>query len=376
MSDKPGPKAPEQDIVLRVNDLHTYFYTDLGISRALNGVSFDIPVGKVMGVVGESGCGKSVTALSIMRLLPKSSKIIKGDITYFRRPQHNGSAGASDQIKQKSENGQQGFWIDENAGKVQEIRLNDLDPMGPEMRHIRGAELAMIFQEPMTSLNPVYTIGDQISETIMLHQRVNKAEGLRRAIDILEKVGMSNPKLIVGNYPHQLSGGMRQRAMIAMGLSCHPAVLFADEPTTALDVTTEAQILDLMRDLQAQFGTTIVFITHNLGVVAQMCDSVSVMYLGRIIEQTSVDEIFYNPKHPYTSALLNSIPHIGSRSKERLQPIRGVVPDPYSKIVGCPFHPRCNAFMPGKCDKAMPAQTVISPGHNVRCFLYSDEVEE
>jgi peptide/nickel transport system ATP-binding protein len=244
------------------------------------------------------------------------------------------------------------------------------------MRAIRGAELAMIFQEPMTSLNPSYTIGDQISEAIILHQGVSQEEGLQRAINILDGVGMANPKMVVGRYPHELSGGMRQRAMIAMGLSCQPSVLFADEPTTALDVTTEAQILDLMRDLQADFGTTIVFITHNLGVVAQMCDFVSVMYLGRVVEQAPVEDLFYNPKHPYTAALLRSIPHVGSRTKDRLEPIRGVVPDPFSEVFGCPFAPRCNEFMAGTCDVAFPAETFIDPTHTVRCFLYSDEVEE
>jgi peptide/nickel transport system ATP-binding protein len=342
----------DQDIVLRIKDLHTYFYTDLGIARALNGVSFEIPMGKVMGVVGESGCGKSVTALTVMRLLVKSAKIVKGEVFYYRHLKQDGKT------------------------KVEEINLTKLAPMGPEMRSIRGAELAMIFQEPMTSLNPSYTVGDQISEAIILHQGVDKEEGLRRATNILDQVGMANPKLVAGRYPHELSGGMRQRAMIAMGLSCQPAVLFADEPTTALDVTTEAQILDLMRDLQKDFGTTIVFITHNLGVVAQMCDFVSVMYLGRVVEQAPVEDLFYNPKHPYTSSLLRSIPHVGSRTKERLQPIRGVVPDPYASINGCPFHPRCDAFLPGKCDVAMPGITYTDPTHNVRCFLYSDEVEE
>jgi peptide/nickel transport system ATP-binding protein len=341
----------EQDIVLKISDLYTYFYTDIGVSRALNGVSFDVPLGKVMGVVGESGCGKSVTALSIMRLLVKSAKIIRGDITFFRHTQKNGSM------------------------VIENVDLIKLDPMSLEMRNIRGAELAMIFQEPMTSLNPSYTIGDQIAEAIVLHQEVDHAEGIKRAITILDQVGMANPKYVVNRYPHELSGGMRQRAMIAMGLSCHPAVLFADEPTTALDVTTEAQILDLMRDLQVQFGTTIVIITHNLGVVAQMCDTVAVMYLGRIVEQAPVDELFYNTKHPYTSALLNSIPHVGSRTKERLQPIRGVVPDPYARIMGCPFHPRCNSFMPGKCDQTAPAESQINPTHTVRCFLYSEETD-
>lgn len=349
MSPKPGsPTAIKADTVLRINNLHTYFYTDIGVAKALNGVSLDIPARKVMGVVGESGCGKSVTALSCMRLLPKSAKILKGDITFFR-PTEKG---------------------------VEPVTLTNLNPMSQEIRNIRGEELAMIFQEPMTSLNPSYTVGDQIAEAIILHQKVNNAEAKIRTIKILDQVGMANAKGIFSRFPHELSGGMRQRAMIAMGLSCTPAVLFADEPTTALDVTTEAQILDLMRDLQAELGMTIVFITHNLGVVAQMCDNVAVMYLGRIVEQAPVDPIYYNPLHPYTKALLNSIPHAGSRVHSRLQPIRGVVPDPYSSIKGCPFHPRCNAFMPGKCDQAVPAITTMEEGHTVRCFLYSDKVEE
>ena len=356
MSEKTGSQtAIQQDVILRIKDLQTYFYTDIGVSKALNGVTFDIPARKVMGVVGESGCGKSVTALSCMRLLPKSAKVLKGEITLYR-PHDRRKASA-------------------DGGQIDEIDLLALDKMGPEIRKIRGAELAMIFQEPMTSLNPSYTIGDQISEAILLHQEVDQAEAAVRTVKILDQVGMANPKAIFKRYPHELSGGMRQRAMIAMGLSCNPLVLFADEPTTALDVTTEAQILDLMRDLQAQLGMTIVFITHNLGVVAQMCDAVSVMYLGRIVEQSNIDNIFYNPKHPYTKALLNSIPHAGSKIHNRLQPIRGVVPDPYSSIKGCPFHPRCNSFMPGKCDVNVPAAVAVEEDHTVRCFLYSDEVE-
>jgi peptide/nickel transport system ATP-binding protein len=337
--------------VIRVRDVHTYFYTDLGVSKALNGVSFDIPAGKVMGVVGESGCGKSVTALSIMRLVPKPGKIIQGDITLYRRDK-------------------------QSDGKViEEIDLGKIDPHGPKIRSLRGAEMAMIFQEPMTSLNPSYTVGDQIMEAITLHQKVDETEARKRAIAILDGVGMANAKAVVGRYPHELSGGMRQRAMIAMALSCNPEVLFADEPTTALDVTTEAQILDLMRELQQKYNSSIVFITHNLGVVAQMCDVVAVMYLGRVVEQATVDDLFYNPKHPYTSALMNSIPHAGTRKKERLKPIHGVVPDPYTSIKGCPFHPRCNSFMPGVCDQKMPDVTVIDPTHTVRCFLYSEAGE-
>jgi len=344
----------EDNLVLRVKDLHTYFYTVLGVSKALNGVSFEIPQGKTMGVVGESGCGKSVTALSIMRLVPRPGKIIKGEITLYRRPKGSGA----------------------NSKQVEEVNLTTIDPMSPLMRSIRGDELAMIFQEPMTSLNPSYTVGDQIMEAILLHQHVDKDEAEKRAVSILDRVGMAGAKGVIKRYPHELSGGMRQRAMIAMALSCTPSVLFADEPTTALDVTTEAQILDLMKEIQQQINSTIVFITHNLGVVAQMCDTVAVMYLGRVVEQAPVDDIFYNPKHPYTMALLSSIPHAGSHKKERLRPIRGVVPDPYSSIKGCPFHPRCNFFKPNVCNQAMPGITPMGPDHMVRCFLYSDAVGE
>lgn len=341
-----------QPPVLRIRNLKTYFYTDLGVSRALNGVNLDVPFGKVMGLVGESGCGKSVTSLSVMRLVPKPGRIVEGQIIF-----------------NKGERTPEGYKVTES------IDMTELDPLGPKVRSIRGRHMAMIFQEPMTSLNPSYTVGNQVAETIILHQKVDKEEAMRRAIEIVDRVGLPNPEEIVKRYPHELSGGMRQRAMVALALSCQPTVLFADEPTTALDVTTEAQILDLMRELQAEMGMTIVFITHNLGVVAQMCDTVGIMYLGRIVELADVDSIFYNPKHPYTTALLRSIPRVGSRTRARLAPIRGVVPDPYATIRGCPFHPRCDSFMKGVCDAAVPAETDLGDGHMVRCFLYSDKGE-
>jgi peptide/nickel transport system ATP-binding protein len=331
-----------EDVVLRVENLHTYFHTTLGTVRALNGVSFTVPRGKVLGVVGESGCGKSVTMLSVMQLVPPPGKIEQGKIVFHAARGGNGG------------------WVDITA----------LDRHSPEMHDIRGNEISMIFQEPMTSLNPIFTIGQQISEAVLLHQGVDQAEGRRRSIDILTRVNMPNPERIVDNYPHELSGGMRQRAMIAMALSCTPTLLVADEPTTALDVTTEAQILDLMRDLQADLGMSITFITHDLGVIAQMADEVVVMYLGQIVERAPVDDIFFEPKHPYTKALLESIPHIGSRTKARLASIRGTVPDPYSIVPGCPFHPRCDSFMPGICDADMPAITPIGAEHYVRCYLY------
>jgi peptide/nickel transport system ATP-binding protein len=339
--------------IIRFQDVHTYFFTDLGVSRALNGVTLDIPQGKVMGIVGESGCGKTVTALSAMRLVTRPGRIVKGDIYLYR------------QVKQG-----------DNFVMQEELNLAKLDPQGDQIRAIRGCEIAMIFQEPMTSLNPSYTVGNQIMEAILLHQEVSKAVALERAVRILDRVGMPNPGAVVKRYPHELSGGMRQRAMIAMALSCTPSVLIADEPTTALDVTTEAQILDLIRELQAEIGMSVVYITHNLGVVAQLCDRVAVMYLGRVVEEAPVEALFYDPRHPYTKALLNSIPHVGSRTKSRLQSIRGVVPDPYSRVSGCPFHPRCDAAIKGTCDVFVPAITDMGAEHAVRCFLYSDQREE
>ncbi len=342
------------DTIISVRDLRTHFYTDLGVARALNGTNLDIPRGKVLGVVGESGCGKSVMALSIMQLVPRPGRIVTGEVRLTRL--RNSMSGDGTQIRE-------------------EINLTQLERNGPAIRRIRGAEIAMIFQEPMTSLNPCYTVGDQIVEAILLHQKKSEREPERRAVDMLDRVGMPNAKAVLGSFPHELSGGMRQRAMIAMALSCAPSMLIADEPTTALDVTTEAQILDVMRDLQGALGMTIMFITHNLGVVAQMCDEVAVMYLGRVVERAPVEDIFYNPMHPYTQALLHSIPRVGSRSRERLQPIRGVVPDPYTEISGCAFYPRCDKGMAGKCDLAWPVRTAVGENHIVRCYLYSDEGE-
>ncbi len=349
MASVPTASQPAQvqataDYVVRVADLRVEFRTPIGVTYALNGVSLEIPRGKTLGVVGESGCGKSMTGLSILQLVPPPGVITGGTIEFRSR-------------------------------ELQApVNLLKYERMSPEMRHIRGRSIGMIFQEPMTSLNPVYTVGNQISEAVLLHQTNDRREAKERAIDILRKVGMPNPERIYSNYPHELSGGMRQRAMIAMALSCTPDLLIADEPTTALDVTTEANILDLMRELQQEIGMSIMFITHNLGVVAQMCDDVAVMYLGRVVEQASVEEIFYDPKHPYTISLLKSIPRLGTNRKVQLEVIRGSVPDPYSRVTGCPFHPRCPSFMPGICDTTMPNVVYMpnSPQHFVRCHLYND----
>lgn len=332
--------------ILRVDELRTYFYTQEGVVRAVDGASFTVERGKVLGVVGESGCGKSVTAQSILRIVPPPGRIVGGEIVYYRRRD------------------------DDLSSMTEEINLTELNPRGDRMRNIRGGEISMVFQEPMTSLDPVYTIGDQLMEAITLHQDVTRAEAREKAIEMLARVGMPQPGQTIDNYPHQLSGGMRQRAMIAIALSCNPSLLIADEPTTALDVTTEAQILELMKGLQQETGMTIMYITHDLGVIAEMSDDVIVMYLGKVVERTDVDSLFYDPQHPYTKALLRSIPLI-TRSKQRLEPIKGIVPDPYSVPPGCPFWPRCPEFMPGVCDREEPAYVSVKPGHEVRCHLYS-----
>ena len=325
--------------LIDVRGLKTYFYTEDGVVRAVDGVDFTIEPEKTLGIVGESGCGKSVTALSVMGLVQSPpGKIAAGEIIYTQ---------------------------DGN-----EIDLTKLNPKGHKYRSIRGNEIAMIFQEPMTSLNPVYTIGNQIMEAIILHQHLNKHEARQKAIDMLHAVGIPVPEQRVDEYPHQLSGGMRQRAMIAMALSCNPSLLIADEPTTALDVTIQAQVLDLMNDLRRDFKASIQFITHDLGVIADMADDVVVMYLGKIVESASVREIFHNAKHPYTQGLMNSIPSLTTTKKERLIPIKGVVPDPFDVPEGCGFEPRCPNAM-DICKTKVPTLKEVSPGHLVSCWLYT-----
>jgi peptide/nickel transport system ATP-binding protein len=338
-----------QEEILHIEELQAYFYTQEGVVKAVDGATFSVKRGKVLGVVGESGCGKSVTAQCILRIIPPPGKLVGGKILY-RRSTPSAAVAV---------NGQE------------EVDLTALPPRGSEMRKIRGGEIAMVFQEPMTSLDPVYTIGDHLLEAITIHQNVDKQQARERAIDMLRNVKMPEPDRTVDAYPHQLSGGMRQRAMIAIALSCHPSLLIADEPTTALDVTTEAQILELMRDLQRKLGSAIMYITHDLGVIAEMSDDVIVMYLGKVVEQASVDAIFYAPRHPYTQALLQSIPKITSKKKQRLEPIQGIVPDPFTIPSGCPFWPRCSKFMSGVCDVKAPPYISLEPGHAVRCHLYS-----
>ncbi|NMB11435.1 MAG: ABC transporter ATP-binding protein [Firmicutes bacterium] len=331
--------------LLEVENLKTYFFLDEGTVKAIDGVSLSIGRKETLGVVGESGCGKSVTALSILRVLAAKGKIVEGTIKLYG-----------------DEYSPQGY-----------IDLAQLDPNGPDIRKIRGKEIAMIFQEPMTSFSPVYTVGNQIMEAILLHQDVNHTQARDLAIDMLRKVGIPSPEERIDEYPYQLSGGMRQRAMIAMALCCNPKLLIADEPTTALDVTIQAQILDLMRQLQDELGMSIMLITHNLGVVAEMSQHVAVMYLGRIVESAPVDELFHNPLHPYTKALLKSIPKVGKKTKKRLESIKGTVPDAYNIPPGCSFHRRCPQYRKELCNTVVPNLVEIAPRHEVACLLY-DEV--
>jgi oligopeptide/dipeptide ABC transporter ATP-binding protein len=324
-----------------VKDLKIHFFTDEGVVRAVDGVNLTVQRGRTLALVGESGCGKSVACRALIQIVHSPGKIVSGSIRYGR---------------------------DLGSGQTETVEIAGLNPRGREIRAIRGREIAMIFQEPMTSLSPMYTIGNQIMESLLLHTRCSRKEARARAIDQLDKVGIPKPERLVDEYPFRLSGGMRQRAMIAMALSCNPNLLIADEPTTALDVTTQANILDLMLSLQAQYGMALLFITHDLGVVAEIADEVAVMYLGRIVEQSDVDTIFNAPKHPYTQALLRSIPKIAAQRKE-LDPIKGMVPSPYRRPDGCPFHPRCGQALP-ECRTVVPAITRLGENHVVECLLY------
>ena len=327
------------DVVLSVKDLHVNFYTNQRCNKVLRGVSFDIRRGRTLCVVGESGCGKSVTANSILRLLPDLSRIESGSITYYK---------------------------DDGT----EVRLDQLEKNGKEMRALRGKDIAIIFQDPMTALNPVYTVGYQIREIIKEHKPgLSRAQLKKESIEDLGDMGIPAPEIRDGEYPHQFSGGMRQRAMIAMGMSCEPKILLADEPTTALDVTISAQIFDLMNNLKAEHGTAIMMITHNMGVVAEMADEVAVMYMGNIVEYGKVEDVFANPTHPYTKALLASIPVLGKGKNQQLEPIRGVTPDPFNRPKGCQFCPRCD-YASFVCKTEMPDEEWVTEGHYTRCFNY------
>ncbi len=323
--------------LVEIRNLRTHFFTEDGVVPAVDGVNMYIKRGETLGVVGESGCGKSVTSLSIMRLIPwPPGKIVEGEILF-----------EGEDLVKKSE---------------------------AEMRKIRGNDISMIFQEPMTSLNPVYTIGDQIAEAIMLHQGLNRKEAIDKAVEMLRLVGIPLPERRVREYPHQLSGGMRQRVMIAMALSCNPKLLIADEPTTALDVTIQAQILELMKKLKKELGMAIMLITHDLGVVAEMCERVVVMYGGKVVEEADVVSLFKQPLHPYTEGLLKSIPRM-DEEVEKLHVIEGVVPNPLHLPPGCRFHPRC-PYAIDKCKQEMPELEQVAPGRYVACFLAEERLQK
>ncbi len=329
--------------ILKVENLNIHFDNEMNQVKAVEGINLSVLPGQIHGIVGESGCGKSVTGRAIIRILNVRGSIPEGKILFKK----NGDV----------------------------IDLTKLPKHGEDMRKIRGNEIGMIFQEPMTAFSPVYTIGNQIMEAILLHQDKNKSEARKRAISILNRVGLPDASELVDEYPHQLSGGMRQRAMIAMALSCNPKLLIADEPTTALDVTIQAQILELLSELQASFGMAIIFITHDLGVIAEMADNVSVMYLGKIMENSNVKDLFHNPLHPYTKSLLKSIPEVDTAKKGLLEVIKGSVPDAAVKPTGCYFHPRCPEFIPGVCDVSSPEEIKLEDDHMVSCFIVEDEVE-
>jgi oligopeptide/dipeptide ABC transporter ATP-binding protein len=341
--------------LLSVRNLKTYFYLDEGTVKAVDGISFDVYPGQVVGIVGESGCGKSVTIKSVLRIVEKPGQIVDGEILFWPQKKNG-----------RDRNGEGDKFID----------LVKLNAHGKEMRSIRGAEIALIPQEPMAAFSPVYTVGNQIIEAILLHQDVSKQEAHQIAIERLHEVGIPSPEQHINAYSWELSGGLRQRAMIAMALSCNPKLLIADEPTTAIDVTTQAQVLNLLRSLQQQHGTAIIFITHDLGVIAQMADYVIVMYLGSVMETGPVDDIFHNPQHPYTKALLKSIPSVQSQSRTFLPTIEGSIPHPFSRPSGCPFYPRCLEFMPGVCNRRTPSLQPVNDKQSASCFLYHEAAEE
>jgi peptide/nickel transport system ATP-binding protein len=329
--------------ILSVRGLRTWFHQDEGIVRAVDGVSFDLELGRTLGIVGESGCGKSVTARSILRIVERPGRVEGGQIL-----------------------------LRHADGRVTD--LVRLDGHGREMRAIRGGEIGYVFQEPMSSLSAFHTIGNQLIEAIRLHADISKRAARARAIELLGMVGIPRAAERIDSYSFELSGGLRQRVMIALALAAEPRILIADEPTTALDVTTQAQILDLIRRLQHEQGLAVVLITHDMGVIAEMTDEVVVMYLGRDVERGPVDAIFHDPKHPYTRSLLRSIPSVLATPRSRLRTIEGSIPHPYTRPAGCPFHPRCPDAIAGVCERDLPAPVALGAGREASCFLYGRKV--
>ncbi len=333
--------ATDKDAILSVRGLETHFFTDEGVVRAVDGVDFDLQPGSTMGIVGESGCGKSITAKSILQIVEAPGRIINGEINFNPQPAAN------------------------LATDILSLASNSA-----EMRSIRGGEISMIFQEPMTSFSTMHTFGNQIDEALRLHTNLSKQDRFDLAVDWLARVGIPNPVQRMHDYPFRFSGGQLQRAMIAMAMCTNPRVLIADEPTTALDVTTQAQILDLLQRMQQENDMAILFITHDLGVISEIADDVTVMYLGKVVESGPVFSFFDDPKHPYSKALLTSIPSMFTSSRERLPSISGSIPHPQNRPIGCPFHPRCQSFMEGTCDVNEPNLFSVNEEQEVSCFLY------
>lgn len=333
----------ENDVILRVKNLQTKFKVGKRMVHAVNDVSFELRRGTTLGIVGESGCGKSVTAHSIMQLLPKAGKITGGTIEYF--------------------------------GGKEPALITSYKRNGKEIRNIRGKDISMIFQDPMSALNPVYTVGKQIAENLNQHEKLGKEETRRRVVEMLTELGIPIPEKRYDEYPHQFSGGMRQRVMIGIAMICNPNILIADEPTTALDVTIQAQILELMKRVQKEYGTSVIMITHNMGIVAEVCDDVAVMYMGRVVEFGTLKQVFEEPLHPYTRALLKSVPVLGIGKEKKLESIRGTTPDASDEFTSCEFAERCDYAM-DICRKKLPRDREISDGHRVRCFLYDKEENE
>ena len=332
------------DPILTVRDLHTHFIQDEGVVRAVDGTSFDVYAGRTLGIVGESGCGKSVTVRSILRIVERPGRIVSGEMMLRR-------------------------------ADGRRVDLAKLPSDGAEMRAVRGGEIGLVFQEPMSSLSAFYTVGNQLIEAIRLHSKLSKRAARTRAIELLAMVGIPRPAQRVDAYSFELSGGLRQRVMIALALAAEPRILIADEPTTALDVTTQAQILELIRRIQQERDLAVILITHDMGVIAEMADDVVVMYLGHEVEKGPVDTIFHAPRHPYTRALLRSIPSVLAEPRSRLATIAGSIPHPYARPSGCPFHPRCSERIVGVCEKSFPAEIDIAERHGVACHLYTSDVE-
>ena len=341
----PVRKAPKP--LLEVSELRTHFFTNLGVVRAVDGLSFRVPEQRIVGIVGESGCGKSVAARSILGIIPPPGRIVSGSIRFH-------STQATDRTR---------------SNKI--MNLAEIDPKSEEFRAIRGKEIAMVFQEPMSALSPVHTVGSQIIEALRLYDpEMTSVQGREGCVELLELVGIPSPRTLIDSYIFELSGGMRQRVLVAMALAGKPRLLMADEPTTAIDVTIQAKVLDLLRNLHEANQMSMIFITHNMGVIAELAHEVVVMYLGTVVEQGPVVAIFDDPKHPYTQGLLNSIPGIGVEPKSQLSAIEGLVPDPYSRPRGCPFSNRCSEFIAGTCDSQLPPLYRTKNDHLVRCFLY------